>query len=244
MKKFFLLIILLLFLFTTANSQLIDEPYDFPIKPGTPEWEQFSTRDEMLKAVQIPDDILKKLNTKALVETCLTYPLFDDILIYSSHRRAIEKIINDFNGFGELLLKQDVFTYLFEKYESLNPNAIGEDWSLLMKGRFALKFINMETLFFQDEIVKNMSYEEKMLLLKDSYSKYKKMLKDEEIYGIFSYESILYLMIKLLVAINEPNMLATINSSKEIGFFLEHMRISNYDTIRDIEILVNKVIQN
>ena len=41
MKKFCLLTILLLFLFTTASSQVIDEPYDFP-KPGTTEGEQLS----------------------------------------------------------------------------------------------------------------------------------------------------------------------------------------------------------
>jgi hypothetical protein len=43
MKKISLLIILLLFLFTTANSQVIDEPYDFPIKPGMPELAEVPT---------------------------------------------------------------------------------------------------------------------------------------------------------------------------------------------------------
>ena len=39
-----------------ATETSILQPYEFPIQPGTDEWRALKTRDEMLQAVQIPED--------------------------------------------------------------------------------------------------------------------------------------------------------------------------------------------
>jgi hypothetical protein len=219
----------------------LDEPYDFPIKPGMPEWAEL-TPYEMGEVLQIPDDILKRLSTRALVETCLNYPRFPEFGLSSSTPKVgVSWVIIGFNGFGELFLRRDAFTYLFVKYALLNPDAIDEDWDLVTKGQFSVKFMCIEILLFQDEIINSMSYEEKILLLKESYSKYKKMLKNEEVYGWTSYQFIFYLMTTLLVAIDEPDITDEINNSTDINHFLDSMWPNGY-AFEKIEILVNKVI--
>ena len=212
------------------------EPYDFPLKPGMPEWADLSP-SEMPEVLQIPDDILKRLSTRALVETCLNYPMFFLFTASSSNPKdGIWWVMNGFNGFGELFLRQDAFRCLFEKYEPFDLNLV------VMEGNLSTKFLYLEILICQDEIIENMNYKERILLLKESYSKYKKMLwGGEKVYGYHSYNFTLYLMATLLVALDEPDIKVEINDNENIKLLLNTMRLPN-GTDREIEILVNRII--
>lgn len=44
-------------------SQPNNIDWDYPIKPGTEEWTNFKSGQEMLNACQIPENILKNLST-------------------------------------------------------------------------------------------------------------------------------------------------------------------------------------
>ncbi len=57
------------------NSYTDNEPYKYPITPGSDEWKQLKNHDEMIDNCQIPETKLKMLTTNALVETVLEYPL-------------------------------------------------------------------------------------------------------------------------------------------------------------------------
>ena len=230
--KILFLSALLLFLFTTTQSQIIDEPYDFPIKPGTPEWGNFASYEDRRQALQVPDDILKRLSTRALVETCLDYPFFViEYFALSSRRNGISYVINSFNGYVELLQRQDAFTELFKKYQSSDPKL--EDPFI---------FVCIVVLLYQDEILEQTSYEEKILLLAESYSKFKKM-QEYGTYDVTRCDPLFYLMAKLLLAIDEPEITAEIESSQNIVGFLYYMFISmTYDPIEEIEILVKRVL--
>jgi hypothetical protein len=232
MKKISLLIILLLFLFTTASSQVIDEPYDFPER-GTPEWEQLSPSERY----QVPDDILKRLSTKALVETCLNYPRFPEFGLSSQNLKVgIGWVISWFNGFGELFSRQDAFICLFEKYEPFDLDLV------IKEGDLRSKFAYIEILLFQDEIIENMNYEEKILLLKDSYSKHKKFL-ELELWNGNPHAFAFYLMAQLLVSLDEPEITDEINNSENIKFLLNTLWWE-FGTEREIEALVNKVLKD
>jgi len=39
-------------------DQLINEPYNFPVKPGDPEWSEFETEEERFKEVSNPNNFL------------------------------------------------------------------------------------------------------------------------------------------------------------------------------------------
>lgn len=56
--------------------------YEYPIVPGTEAWSELTTHQQMIEAVQIPEDILNKMNTEELVTAVLENPMIIDIYAY------------------------------------------------------------------------------------------------------------------------------------------------------------------
>jgi hypothetical protein len=80
--------------------------YEYPTVPGTAEWGEFETHAEMVAAVQVPDDLLKKMTTEELVVTVLENPLAPLIFAYhtyeSGYGDGYKILCNDLNCFREL----------------------------------------------------------------------------------------------------------------------------------------------
>lgn len=100
--KFFYLIIT-----TCISASALSQPYNYSIKPGSQVWKSFNTHDEMIKAVQVPDSVLKRLSTKDLIQTCLSYPLAFDYLAFDNLKNGYERTFKNFNGFRELTSRND-----------------------------------------------------------------------------------------------------------------------------------------
>lgn len=66
-------------LILSTYSQEINSSYNFPVRPGTEEWKKLKSGDEMAAVCNIPEAVLKNLSTQALVNTCLDYPLFNEV---------------------------------------------------------------------------------------------------------------------------------------------------------------------
>jgi hypothetical protein len=92
-----------------TSAQAAKAPvWDYPVKPGTPQWAAFETHDQMLEAIQIPESILNSLTTEELVEICLNYPLSFDFFAYSSLLEGLVKnVAINFNGVQELFRRSD-----------------------------------------------------------------------------------------------------------------------------------------
>ena len=69
---------------TVYNESIPQTSWDYPIKPGTPEWAEFTTSREMIEACRVPEWVLNSVTTKDLIGICLNYPLFGDIWFYDS----------------------------------------------------------------------------------------------------------------------------------------------------------------
>jgi hypothetical protein len=90
-------------------------PYAFPVKPGTLEWAALSP-EESKALCQIPPEIMRTLDTDALVETCMSYPFISDYLLFSDQRAALKHVISGFNGFQELSQRKDAARKLLDWY--------------------------------------------------------------------------------------------------------------------------------
>ena len=51
---------------TNDGGYTIDEPYEYPVVPGTEEWVALDTFEEKLELSQIPDEILQEMTTELL----------------------------------------------------------------------------------------------------------------------------------------------------------------------------------
>jgi hypothetical protein len=221
----------------------IDEPYDFPLKPGMPEWANLKTGIEKVNALQIPQDIASRMTTRSLLETCLNYPLFSDVNAYNNPKVGMEILIAQyFNGFPELLKRKDAYIHLSEKFISFDLLAItNEEWSLLEQGRYAFKLIKIELLLAQDTVLESASYESKVLLLKEALIKYEKMLTQEEYYSFSDYGQLFFLIGKILQNSGNPDISSLVVNNKEISKFLE-TGWSSYNVINEILSIIEKVI--
>ncbi|CAM3920925.1 MULTISPECIES: hypothetical protein [Paenibacillus] len=104
------------------TPSVIDKPYEYPIKPGTDEWKDLADKEEKLKVSQIPEDVLTKLSTEALIESVLNYPLLVDMLAFNSYEQGFNAVASNFNGLQELLKRDDAGIKLFEKYNKKNSS--------------------------------------------------------------------------------------------------------------------------
>lgn len=71
------------------GMQYIDEPYIYPILPGTDEWKQL-TVEERFKACEVDEELLEKMSTKALVETVCTHPFLSSARAFGSFKSVLQ----------------------------------------------------------------------------------------------------------------------------------------------------------
>lgn len=104
--------------FAYGNGYTIDEPYEYPIKPGTEEWFAIESHSEKVKMLQIPQETLEKMTTQALAESVANYPYLGDMLAFSTSEKGYETVRDGFNGLQELENRPDGISALSEYYES------------------------------------------------------------------------------------------------------------------------------
>ena len=90
--------------------------WDYPVKPGTEEWKNFQSNEEMVKACQIPEKVLSSLPTEELTELCLQYPLIFDVFAFNNLNNGLDKLFSDFNGIRVLFQRNDVLNCITKRY--------------------------------------------------------------------------------------------------------------------------------
>ncbi len=169
----------------TEQVQLNNKPmdaYDFPIKPGTKEWKALSSHDKMVEACQIPENILKKMSTEGLIETCLNYPLVGGMFASNNIQSGFNSIVSKFNGLQELLQRKDVGSKLLMRYRQfrkLDSQTLKKE--LGDTGLF--HFLSFEVLISQDAVLSKMTKGERIELLKECVVKYQEKRKYPDTFG-------------------------------------------------------------
>ena len=205
-RKIFLLlnIVLLNGLFTFGQTVIKDE-YEFPIKQGTKEWEQFEKIEDRIAALQIPDVVLKKLSTESLLETCLKFPYLTDIFFYDNYQLGFEALMNEFNGFQELIKRSDLINVLIKKSQNFKEDVrsirLQNDIEI---GRFSFRHFVLGFMLAQDIVLENLSLEqEKQLILLSTENKnIKKSYSD--IFGNWTDIPVNLFFAKIII--NDPNL--------------------------------------
>ncbi len=128
--KRLLSVLVLLFYLQGSFAQQINTPYQFPVKPNTPQW-KFNSPEEMFNKCQIPVDVMNNLTTEALAKTCLNYPLFGLMNAYNTPQAGFNAVRKNFNGIDALFERKDAGSVLINIYKSMNPENVDKSWPLL-----------------------------------------------------------------------------------------------------------------
>ncbi len=186
-------------------DQGIDEPYQFPIVPGSPVWETFTTHQDMLDATQVPDNVLESLSTTALIRTVMDYPLLGDMYLYNTVQQGFDATTRQFHALQALIARDDVGTKALEEYLTFSAIAISTRSDQAVEGQTArerfyetLKLHFVETVLAQDSILGSLTAEQKQTLFRAASNRLAQVQKNIKELGPAAQESPLWLIGKLL----------------------------------------------
>lgn len=162
MKK--LLLVCLWFVSVSVIAQKVNEPYEFPVLPGSEQWAELSTSKQMDEVCVVPDELLESLSTKALLLTCLDYPRLPDVFCANDLQTGFEYYANHFNGLKELLSRTDLNEVLLNYYPEIDVNK--SPMKLVESGQQSFfKSAFFEIMISQDQILSAYNKAEKNELL-------------------------------------------------------------------------------
>ena len=191
------------FLTLMATAQQINEPFTFPIKPGTKEWSVLKTERDRFKVLQIPDDLLSNLTTHALVGSCLNFPAFGYITADNNIQTGYMNLSSKFNGLAELPKRKDAWKSLSEFYQIAGVKGFDPEHANLDQQFWSIKLTWLELLMAQYNVIESMGKEDKTSLLSVAQEKFK--MKQLNVDFGNSFLSTAFLIGRVLHTLNLPN---------------------------------------
>lgn len=95
----------------TLNLYAQKSTWDYPIKPGTEKWKSYQNTPDIIRDLQMPENVLKSISTEELLNVCLKYPFLNSYIYSNNFYEGISKTIFTFNGFIELLNEKIFLIY-------------------------------------------------------------------------------------------------------------------------------------
>src|SRR4030042_5014780 len=188
--------------FVLPGAQEKSKPYDYPVKPGTKEWKALASHEQKRQACQIPESTLIPMLTPDLVETCLNYPLYADMMAYDRVQDGFDYVAKGFNGLQELLKREGVGTVLVEKYRSMDPDSTDPAWISVKKGEYSLRFFSIEILLAQDAVITSLPENGRLQLLREAHGKILAKQRHPDVYGHMGFTNNALLMGRIMLKEN------------------------------------------
>lgn len=209
------------------NAQTTEKvTWDYPVRYGTPKWDDLRTFEEKFNAYNIPDEILKEISTKELVKTCLSYPQWGLIHAYNDRRTRFSVIVSLFNGFRELFSRNDAVIELLKVYDKLDPLSVDPNWTDLQKGEYCFQFTKIELFLSPNPMIDQLDKDVIQYLKEAVISKYQKKKVLPEIYSLWDLSPIVAICLNIIEKDNtdivknifDANYLKTSLMSEDIQF--------------------------
>lgn len=153
----------------TANGKTLDNInsfYKFPFSQGDAKWKEFKTAQDRIAALQIPEKTMALISTEDLLLICLDFPYLSDVFAFDDLNIGVKVIASKFNGFQELLTRQDlpeVLEIVFQRISS--ENLFLSNNSDIEIGDNSIKICILSYLLGRPEILNKMTYPQKENLL-------------------------------------------------------------------------------
>jgi hypothetical protein len=217
MKK--TIFICLMFISVTVMGQEKKNVWDYPVKPGMKEWNQFKSVDDMFQACQIPDDILQRISTEELLNVCLNYPALSVLLLYNSIQVGYNNFYNHFNGIRELMSRKDVGLYMLKSYMNMSLTEYNPSWIPEKRGDFSFRYMYFEILLSQPNVIRSLDLNSRKLFLEETAKKYDEKKMRNDIFGGISLSINAWVLAKSLHSIDR--LPAYVKQRTSINEYLE-----------------------
>lgn len=144
----------------TVNAEMTDVDYVAYYESilESDAWQSEIDHSVCVEMLQLPEEMIKAMNTDMLVDAVLSYPYFMDIYAFDSIEMGVNILFESFNGLRALEQREDAADVLLRKYkgfevlsasgaEALDSTAVGDKL-------FALS--NLEVLLAQDFVTQRL----------------------------------------------------------------------------------------
>ncbi|HEX8426755.1 hypothetical protein [Hymenobacter sp.] len=213
-------------------APIIADAYNFPVRPGTAAWQQFTTGQAMVDACQIPATTLQTISTPGLLATCLDYPLLFDVLAFNSLQRGTRAQLEDFNGFGELRKRPDAASLLLERYQNMGPSCLPA--GQLQRGDYSFRFSFVEMILAQDEYLAQLSASKRRTLLREALTKYnEKKPLTSSFYSTFGLSTSVFIMARVMQAEQYQPFLTAIRNDSDLEAFVADVVVKDKSPVLD-----------
>ncbi len=239
----FLFLLFFLACCTKENEEFVcyiepyPDAYDYPIKPGTPEWENLQSSDEMDSVLQIPENILLIISTEGLIETVLNYPGFGNLYFSEDLQSAFEGMTGRFNGFQELLQRNDAAKKLMDRYLMMYPGCKNNNWPSINEpgSSISFSFAYIEILLAQYPILNQLD----SVLIKLLHDEATRKYSDKKHYdhSVFSKKHTVLIEARIMYLKKYPPFIEEYNKNDYVKIFIE--RVNLLDDFGTLELINN-----
>lgn len=213
--------------------------YDWPIKPGMPEWKELTTHAQMVDALLIPEKTLSNMSTAALVQTCLNYPLIPDMYAFSSLQQWIENIMSEFNGMRELQKRPDANAELLKEYTSIS---IADYQDERPPFELRMRLTAIEMLLAQEDILGNLRDAERFVLLAESVKHFEEMLDHLEYYSSMDFDPNVYLIGKIVQEEDPAQFNRMLDQDETLRLFMQNASNAPASVINKIVTMARELL--
>ena len=228
---------LLLLLFLSVKAQIKEAEWNYPVHPGTEQWNELDSFSERLNAFNIPEGILSEMSTENLVKTCLSYPWWILITSRDNNQAGYNYLKSVFNGFRELENRQDSGIELLKVYEKMMPESVMNFESLVKQGMYCFQFTFIEILLSQPDILKNSEDEYSKTLVQKTISVYEGKTVAFDKYSYYGVSSTCLILARVLRMNSYPNYIRLLEKYPEL------IRLDETGTSGNLELLEQIVVE-
>ncbi len=236
MKKSSTLMLMLFFLnFISSSFSFCQKlEWDYPIKPKSKAWGKLTTPEERLNACQMDEQSLKKVSTEGLVYVCMEHPFFGSYVISDSPINGLMNIMNNFNGYSELIGRENALKIIMEVVASENYNQLADLKDSSAIGGKTLMWSGLEMMMCQDKLIDKLSKDEKNMFLKQLALKYDEKSKYKEYFGGINHKVTAFLSRKLLKSLGEKTDSENKEKQKKFDSFDSKMIIDDGTVVKEM----------
>lgn len=206
------------------------DKYIYPVQPGSEEWKALNSHQEMVNICQVPHKTLKDMCTFGLIDTYLDYPLLFTIFAFNNTNDGLRQVSTEFNGFSELLRRDDCATLLLRKYKLIDPAHVHSMSNDIEAGLFMQKIRFFELTLAFEPLRNKLTGNERKTIVEIGLKNLEK--KEANRYGNFSLTTNIYLLTKILELEQYPSFLEYQKKNSHIDLFLEGYLIY-FDYVKD-----------
>ncbi len=186
MRRLILLFVTFTYLYTMGQvNEQTSAGFEFPFKIGDAQWKSYPSVKERVAALQIPNDKLKSIKTADLLNLCLEFPYSTDIFAFDSPEIGFKAICNKFNGYQELLTRNDLAESMLAKCASI-PDEIDSivNKDKITQGNYSFKCYILFYMMGLDTITSTLNSEKSEKIYSTIRKATEKMKKYPDIFGI------------------------------------------------------------